>query len=122
MAIGATTGVATGQTIYPVDDDSAGGSDIPFKIELTPAVIRVDDDAPLGGDGATWSTAYKYLQDALGVCRTSRNRFGRSGWRCGRRAVWVSGRVARIWNFYARFDRACRKAVSRCWGRFRWKH
>ena len=25
----------------------------------------VDDDAPPGGDGATWATAYKYLQDAL---------------------------------------------------------
>lgn len=29
--------------------------------------IHVDDDAPLGGDGTTWSTAYKYLQDALAV-------------------------------------------------------
>ena len=28
-------------------------------------VIYVDDDAPLGGDGTTWSTAYRYLQDAL---------------------------------------------------------
>lgn len=25
----------------------------------------VDDDAPLGGDGTSWDTAYKYLQDAL---------------------------------------------------------
>lgn len=25
----------------------------------------VDDDAPLGGDGLTWPTAYRYLQDAL---------------------------------------------------------
>ncbi|UCG48171.1 MAG: right-handed parallel beta-helix repeat-containing protein [Phycisphaerales bacterium] len=31
--------------------------------ELTP--IFVDDDAPLGGDGASWSTAYKYLRDGL---------------------------------------------------------
>ncbi len=30
-----------------------------------PAVIFVDDDAPLGGNGATWGTAYKFLQDAL---------------------------------------------------------
>ncbi|MBN2562350.1 MAG: hypothetical protein JXQ75_15605 [Phycisphaerae bacterium] len=29
--------------------------------------IYVDDDASLGGDGATWATAYKYLQDALNV-------------------------------------------------------
>jgi len=29
------------------------------------AVIYVDDDAPLGGNGASWDTAYRYLQDAL---------------------------------------------------------
>jgi predicted outer membrane repeat protein len=29
------------------------------------SVLYVDDDAGLGGDGATWATAYKYLQDAL---------------------------------------------------------
>ena len=28
-------------------------------------ILYVDDDAPLGGDGQSWSTAYKYLQDAL---------------------------------------------------------
>jgi len=28
-------------------------------------IIYVDDDAPLGGDGASWAAAYKYLQDAL---------------------------------------------------------
>ncbi|MHC4305197.1 MAG: right-handed parallel beta-helix repeat-containing protein [Planctomycetota bacterium] len=27
--------------------------------------VYVDDDADLGGDGATWATAYRYLQDAL---------------------------------------------------------
>ena len=30
-----------------------------------PTVIHVDDDAPPGGDGATWATAFTYLQDAL---------------------------------------------------------
>ncbi len=30
-------------------------------------VVYVDDDAPPGGDGAAWSTAYKYLQDALAL-------------------------------------------------------
>lgn len=30
-------------------------------------VRHVDDDAAIGGDGATWSSAYKYLQDALAV-------------------------------------------------------
>jgi len=29
------------------------------------SIIHVDDDAPVGGDGTTWSTAYRYLQDAL---------------------------------------------------------
>jgi len=28
-------------------------------------VIYVDADASPGGDGTSWSTAYKYLQDAL---------------------------------------------------------
>ena len=27
--------------------------------------VYVDDDAPLGGDGTSWATAYRYLQDAL---------------------------------------------------------
>lgn len=30
-------------------------------------VLRVDDDAPLGGDGATWASAFRFLQDALAV-------------------------------------------------------
>ncbi|GAG24324.1 unnamed protein product, partial [marine sediment metagenome] len=29
--------------------------------------IYVDDDAPLAGNGASWQTAYRYLQDALWV-------------------------------------------------------
>lgn len=28
-------------------------------------VIYVDDDAPLGGDGQTWATAFRFLQDAM---------------------------------------------------------
>jgi len=28
-------------------------------------ILRVDDDAPAGGDGATWPTAFRFLQDAL---------------------------------------------------------
>ena len=28
-------------------------------------VIHVDDDAPVGGDGMSWATAYAHLQDAL---------------------------------------------------------
>jgi len=29
------------------------------------ALIHVDDDAPLGGDGKSWATAYRYLRDGL---------------------------------------------------------
>ena len=29
------------------------------------AILFVDDDAPPGGDGLTWDTAYRFLQDAL---------------------------------------------------------
>jgi hypothetical protein len=45
-------------------DDDANG--VPDECQR---IIFVDDDAPLGGDGASWDTAYKYLQDALGVAR-----------------------------------------------------
>ena len=43
---------------------------LPLLLLAAPAVeaqvvIFVDDDAPPGGDGATWPTAYRYLQDAL---------------------------------------------------------
>ena len=30
-----------------------------------PVVLHVDDDAPAGGDGSTWATAYRHVQDAL---------------------------------------------------------
>ncbi len=49
-------------------DDDANG--IPDECQR---IIFVDDDAPLGGDGVSWNTAYKYLQDALGVARSSDN-------------------------------------------------
>src|SRR3989344_45309 len=31
----------------------------------TGLILYVDDSAPLGGDGTSWSSAYKFLQDAL---------------------------------------------------------
>lgn len=34
------------------------------------AILHVDDDAPPGGDGATWRTAFTHLQDALLVAPT----------------------------------------------------
>ena len=33
-------------------------------------VLYVDDDAPSGGDGATWETAFRFLRDALSVVNT----------------------------------------------------
>lgn len=35
----------------------------------TGALIHVDDDAPMGGDGASWATAHRYLQDGLAAAR-----------------------------------------------------
>ena len=34
-------------------------------------VLYVDDDAPLGGNGQTWGTAYRFLQDALADAEAS---------------------------------------------------
>jgi parallel beta-helix repeat protein len=34
-------------------------------------IIYVDDDAPPGGDGKSWATAYPYLQDALADARSA---------------------------------------------------
>src|SRR5690606_15340852 len=31
----------------------------------TPAILYVDADAPAGGDGRSWASAFKYLRDAL---------------------------------------------------------
>ncbi len=49
---------------------------LPLLLLAAPAVeaqvvIFVDDDAPPGGDGATWPTAYRYLQDALAEAAVS---------------------------------------------------
>ncbi len=34
---------------------------------LADTILYVDDDAPLGGDGQSWETAYRFLQDGLSV-------------------------------------------------------
>jgi hypothetical protein len=34
-------------------------------VALAGEIVYVDDDAPPGGDGATWKSAYRFLQDAL---------------------------------------------------------
>lgn len=36
-------------------------------------VVYVDDDAPLGGDGTTWNTAYRFLQDGLAFAADPEN-------------------------------------------------
>ncbi len=36
-------------------------------------VLFVDDDAPANGDGATWETAYRFLQDALSFAGDPKN-------------------------------------------------
>ena len=36
-----------------------------FSSAQAGTLLYVDDDAPLGGDGLSWNTAYKFLQDAL---------------------------------------------------------
>ncbi len=45
----------------------------PFMGSTAPGltVIFVDDDAPLGGDGLTWNTAYRFIQDALAAAAAS---------------------------------------------------
>ena len=39
-------------------------------------VIRVNDNATAGGDGTSWATAHKYLQDALAAATASDEIFG----------------------------------------------
>lgn len=39
----------------------------------TPPVLVVDDDAAAGGDGTTWSTAFRFLQDALAFASNPAN-------------------------------------------------
>ena len=66
-------------TIDPVAAGDAGDYDVvvtndcgsvtsdtaTLTVNVCGPVIYVDADAPLGGDGETWNTAYRHLQDAL---------------------------------------------------------
>ncbi len=36
-----------------------------YRNSLGPRCVYVDDDAPPGGDGLSWNTAYRFLQDAI---------------------------------------------------------
>lgn len=40
--------------------------------QVSADTLYVDDDAPLGGDGTSWDTAYRFLQDALRVMPSRR--------------------------------------------------
>jgi hypothetical protein len=57
----ALTLVAAGSSIAlgpaPADQEGAG------------VILYVDDDAPAGGDGSTWISAFRFLQDALDAAR-----------------------------------------------------
>ena len=39
-------------------------------------VVYVDDDGPVGGDGVSWVTAYRFLQDALAFAASPDNGVG----------------------------------------------
>ena len=39
------------------------------SVALAGTVLYVDDNAPAGGDGLTWETAYRFFQDALTAAR-----------------------------------------------------
>lgn len=47
------------------------GAALLFSVDARGATILVNDDAAPGGDGQTWATAYRYLQDALEAARAS---------------------------------------------------
>ena len=68
------TGLSVGEYSDQCDVVCADAPNSPVAIDITlivyevsDAVLFVDDDAPLGGSGASWPTAYRYLQDALAV-------------------------------------------------------
>ncbi|HOV76684.1 MAG TPA: choice-of-anchor Q domain-containing protein [Sedimentisphaerales bacterium] len=56
----------TGSGASPIADMGA------YEYPADPAEVRfVNDDAPVGGDGRTWATAFKYLQSALADAQSS---------------------------------------------------
>lgn len=62
-----TSGASDPPTTEPNTSDSNLGNLTPPEDNLSSKVIHVDDNASEGGDGTSWSTAFKYLQDALAV-------------------------------------------------------
>ena len=67
-------------------------------------VIYVDDDAPPGGDGLTWNTAYTFLQDALAFAAVPTNqvtsiRIGQGEYKPDRDAAHPNGTGDRAASF-----------------------
>jgi len=56
---------------WRVDTDGVTGVEWDFDTCRLPGVIYVDTDRPLGGNGTSWSDAYKFLQDALDATYSS---------------------------------------------------
>ncbi|MHC4589772.1 MAG: right-handed parallel beta-helix repeat-containing protein, partial [Planctomycetota bacterium] len=54
-----------GSNVYSKTAMSVGLALLVSSAAQAGAVLHVDDDAGLGGDGSSWPLAYKYLQDAL---------------------------------------------------------
>ena len=57
---------------------SLGGIFLTVNSTHAQTTIYVEDDASSGGDGASWQTAFKYLQDALATAKAGDNI--RVGW------------------------------------------
>ena len=62
-----TSGASDPPTTETNTSDSNLSNLTPPEDNLSSKVIHVDDNASEGGDGTSWSTAFKYLQDALAV-------------------------------------------------------
>ncbi len=71
-------------------------------------VIHVDDDAPAGGDGLTWGTAYRFLQDALvGLADGTEIRVAQGVYKPDRNEANPAGTGDRLARFDLGFDNDC---------------
>jgi len=61
-----SNGIPDGCDIHSGTSSDQDANGIPDECQL-PAILFVDDDAPPGGDGFSWATAFNDLQDALGT-------------------------------------------------------
>ncbi len=82
---------------------SPGGATEAFPIEPRTRLVYVDDDAPPGGEGTSWNTAYQYLQDALTPAMSGDQiRVAQSTYKPDRDAAHPSGTGARTATFQLR--------------------